>query len=93
MARLLARERGARNRAALPRLTVRQILARADAHHGRTGQWPQARSGPIAEAAGESWDGVNQALRKGLRGLPGGDTLARLLHQHRGLLIRGKGGR
>jgi hypothetical protein len=92
-ARLLARERGARNRAALPRLTVRQILARADAHHGRTGQWPQARSGPIAEAAGESWDGVNQALRKGLRGLPGGDTLARLLHQHRGLLIRGKGGR
>jgi hypothetical protein len=37
LAGLIARERGVRNRAAIPRLTVRQILEWADAHHERTG--------------------------------------------------------
>jgi hypothetical protein len=33
---------------------------------------------------GQSWAAIDEALRRGLRGLPGGDTLARLLGRHRG---------
>jgi hypothetical protein len=83
LARLLARERGARNRASAPALTVRKVLAWADAHCRRTGRWPTACSGPVLGAAGETWGGIDQALTRGLRGLPGGDSLARLLNRHR----------
>jgi hypothetical protein len=82
LARLLARHRGVRNRANLPRLTVRQILAWADAHHGRTAQWPGVRAGLIAGAGGETWTAVAVALHLGRRGLPGGDSLSRLLRRH-----------
>jgi hypothetical protein len=61
------------------RLTVEQILAWADAHHRRAGRWPSAGSGPVREVPGLSWLAVNGALSKGLRGLPPGDSLARLL--------------
>jgi hypothetical protein len=64
---------------AKPYLTVAQILRWADAHHRQTGQWPSAVAGPVADAPGESWQAVNNALHRGLRGLPGGDSLARLL--------------
>ena len=40
----------ARNR---PKLTTSQILARADAHHQRTGEWPGSRSGLVLDAPGE----------------------------------------
>jgi hypothetical protein len=83
LAGLIARERGVRNRAAVGRLTVRQILAWADAHHERTGQWPTAASGPIPEAPGETWRGVNLALGRGGRGLRGGSSLYRLLKRNR----------
>jgi hypothetical protein len=66
-----------------PPLTVEQILAWADAHRGRTGLWPHAKSGPIPEAPGLTWGAVNMALHGGYRGLPGGDSLSRLLGQHR----------
>jgi hypothetical protein len=79
LARLLARERGARKSRSLPRLSRGRILAWADAHHRRTGRWPTPESGPVPEAPGETWAGVNQALRKGWRGLRGGSSLARLL--------------
>jgi hypothetical protein len=52
LARLLADRRGTRNRMRLPALTERTILAWADLHHRRTGHWPTAKSGPVAEAAG-----------------------------------------
>lgn len=84
LAKLLAEHRGVRNHMALPPFTVEQILAWADAHHARTGGWPGGKSGPIADAPGETWTAVEQALAGGLRGLPGGDTLARLLARHRG---------
>jgi hypothetical protein len=64
-------------------LTEEMILAWADAHHERTGRWPHAASGPIPQASGETWTAVNQALGCGHRGLPGGDTLAKLLDRHR----------
>jgi hypothetical protein len=67
----------------LPRLTCKQILAWADAHKQRTGIWPTQSSGPVAEAAGETWCGLNLALIRGKRGLRGGTTLADLLSRHR----------
>jgi hypothetical protein len=79
LARLLARERGVRNRRQLPRLTRRQILTWADAHRRRTGKWPTCASGPIPEAPGETWKAVGTALVQGLRGLRGGSSLAKLL--------------
>lgn len=84
LARLLAAERGARNKANLPDLDVPTVLAWADAHFQRTGKWPGARSGPIPEAPGETWLRVDTVLVRGGRGLPGGTTLAQLLAAQRG---------
>ena len=84
LARLLAKHRGVRNKRDLPHLQVAQILKWADAHHNRTGQWPKKESGAIVDAPGEIWTDVDQVLRVGLRGLPGGSSLARLLAKHRG---------
>lgn len=83
LARLLAEHRGVRNRKGLPWLTVHQILTWADAHQRRTGKWPTRHSGPINEAPGETWLGVQSALDHGARGLPGGSSLARLLAKYR----------
>jgi hypothetical protein len=82
---LLAEHRGKRNKSALPPLTVGGILAWADAHRARAGEWPGVLSGPIPEAPGETWKAVNMALYRGFRGLPGGDSLARLLRRRRHL--------
>jgi hypothetical protein len=72
---LLAEHRGVLNKANLPRLTKKQILAWADVHHERTGQWPQIESGRILDAHGETWSAINNALYSGFRGLPGGSSL------------------
>jgi hypothetical protein len=85
LARLLAQTRGVRNPKDLPRLTRRRILAWADAYRALTGAWPTRNSGPVAEAPGETWSGLDTALRDGLRGLKGGSSLARLLARHRGV--------
>jgi hypothetical protein len=65
-----------------PRLREEQVLLWADAHHARTGRWPTRKSGPVREAPGENWSAVICALWAGYRGLPGGDTLRRLLRRH-----------
>jgi hypothetical protein len=82
--RFLALHRGALNRATRPPLTEKQILEWADSHQRRTGDWPSSKSGPVQEAPGESWGGINGALTRGLRGLSGGSSLTELLAQHRG---------
>lgn len=79
LAQLLAARRGVRNHLRLPRLATKQIAAWAGAHRDREGEWPTVRSGPVPEAPGETWKGINVALFKGLRGLPGGSSLPRLL--------------
>jgi hypothetical protein len=81
LARLLAEHRGVRNRKGLPRLTHEQILGWADAFYARTGQWPVQDTHPpeIAGSHGEKWHGVDDALRRGLRGFPEGYSLAQLL--------------
>jgi hypothetical protein len=82
---LLARERGVRNRKQLPPLTEEGILAWADAHVQRTGSWPKRTSGPVVDAPGETWSGIEVALSHGIRHLPGGSSLTRLLVERRGL--------
>jgi hypothetical protein len=79
LARLLARELGVRNRTNLPALTAAQVMGWAEAHHRRTGAWPTRASGSVGGTRGESWHGVDLALRWGYRGLPGGSSLGRLL--------------
>jgi hypothetical protein len=90
LAQLLAEHRSVRNVRALPPLSIARILQWADLHHGRTGQFPTADSGQIADAPGETWANIDQALRKGLRTLPGGSSLAQLLTEHRGVRNRKK---
>ncbi len=66
-------------------LTSRQILAWADAHYQRTGQWPMVKSGPVYGVRGITWQILDQALRCGTRGLPGGSSLRQLLAKKRGI--------
>ncbi len=86
LARLLAERRGVRKLGYLPMFSTARILAWADAHHQRTGMWPTHESGPITEALDETWRAVDKALRNGMRGLRGGDSLARFLKRHRGVM-------
>jgi hypothetical protein len=62
LAALLTRKRGARKKRNLPRLTEKLVLAWADAYHQECGRWPTHKSGPIAEALGETWLAVDMAL-------------------------------
>jgi hypothetical protein len=84
LARLLARKLGVRNLASVPPLTEDQILGWADEYHRRTGRWPRVAPEPVAGAPGETWRLLDNALRDGLRGLPGGSSLPRLLAERRG---------
>src|SRR5260370_19052978 len=67
-------------------LTAEQILEWADAHYERTGEWPNQKSGRVAETLKERWDTLDSALKGGSRGLPGGSSLSKLLRQRRGIL-------
>jgi hypothetical protein len=81
LSRLLRARQGGRRVLRQPPLTVHAILGWASAHRRRTGRWPSAASGPIAEAPGETWNGVNLALLAGHRGLPPGGSLSQLLRR------------
>ena len=82
--RLLVEHRGIRSSSDHPPLSVESILAWADAHRQRTGDWPHINSGPITEANGLCWTTVDNALHNGCRSLPGGSSLSKLLVHHRG---------
>jgi hypothetical protein len=83
LAQLLAARRGKRNRKQLPRLSVDEILSWADLHRERTGKFPTPKSGPVIGAEAESWNAIDQALREGGRGFPGGSSLICLLAEAR----------
>jgi hypothetical protein len=63
-------------------LTIAQILNWADDHFAAKGRWPSARSrglhGPH-NLPRLSWRIIDDALRQGLRGLPGGQSLDQVL--------------
>jgi len=75
---------GKRRASRRPFWQILQIVAWADAHRERTGEWPQTDSGFIPESPGDRWANLDAALRMGLRGLPSGWSLARLLAHDRG---------
>ncbi len=79
---LLAEARRCGHRLHPDRLGVAQVLAWADEYHRRTGFWPDQYAGPVAPGSSVTWSVVNDCLRKGRRGLPGGTTLFRFLHRH-----------
>lgn len=83
LAQLLAQRRGVRNHLGLPPLTKKQILEWAKVHFQATGRWPHTVSGPITQAPGETWSGMEHALREGGRGMPGGSSLSKLLREQR----------
>ena len=83
LAQLLAKKRDVRNIMGLPDLKIEKILKWADAHHEKTGKWPNANSGNVLDASGEKWGSVENGLRIGLRSLPGGSSLAQLLAEKR----------
>ncbi len=85
LAKLFQRYHKARHRQYPPKLSIKQILGWADAHHGRTGRWPSIKSGSIPGVPGETWQAVQSALVVGRRGLRGGSSLAQLLARHRGV--------
>ena len=84
LARLLAEHRGVRNPMNLSPLTIEQILVWADAHKAAIGDWPNQHTGQVT-GTDETWAGINDALRSGHRGLPGGSSLATFLADHRDL--------
>jgi hypothetical protein len=85
LAQLLEDKRGVRNVAHAPRVSAKLVLAWADAHHRRTGQWPRRKSGHIAEAPEETWAAIDAAFVAGSRGLEGFGSLARFLARRRGV--------
>jgi hypothetical protein len=85
LAWLLAERRGVGDYYLRPPLTVTAIFAWCDNHHRHTGAWPKAVVQPIPESPGDTWAGVDSALKKALRTLPGGSSLARLLAAERGV--------
>ena len=88
LAQLLYSQRGAENwnlGGTSRALTVAEILRWVDAHHARTGEWPDERSGAIPECPGETWLAVHGAIRRGDRGLRRGSSMALFLAEHRGL--------
>jgi hypothetical protein len=89
LAKVLAEHRGVRNVQDLPPLTEEQVLLWADQHHKRTGKWPNEKnSGKVTDCKGETWKNVDVALRQGLRGFPGGASLAKVIARHRGVRNR-----
>jgi len=84
LSRLLHQERGKFHPSTLPKLSEEQILEWMDEHHARTGEWPTKDSGPVQACPSEHWLAIDGNLYKGLRGLPGKTSLARLAIQHRG---------
>jgi hypothetical protein len=79
LTKLLARKRVPATMWSRRDFSIAQILTWADEHHRATGRWPRERSGGIHKSPGETWGGVARALVRGERGLPGGNTLGRLL--------------
>ena len=51
-----------------PVLHIADVLRWADAHHDRTGEWPETRSGELFDAPNEKWANIDRALREGCRG-------------------------
>jgi hypothetical protein len=79
-------------RAAAP-LSEEQIVAWAQEYQATHGHLPRATTTEIDGTNGETWLGIDLALRRGLRGLSGNLSLARLLKAKLGSAEQPAGGR
>jgi len=80
LARVVATIRGVAGDPARKRaLKLADVILWAKAHFRRTGAWPDAYSGRVADARGVTWFEIDEALRNGWRGLPKSRSLAILL--------------
>ncbi len=84
LARFFSEHRG-RYHLQEPDFSLEQILAWADEWHAVKEEWPTGTSGPVPGGGGVTWLALNDALKLGRGGLPGGSTLARLLAEERGV--------
>lgn len=82
LAQLLVKRRGQSRRKGM--LQVSKILAWSDEHRRRAGKLPNRRSGVVAAKPDENWEDLDNCLRTGRRGLPGGSSLAKLFVKYRG---------
>lgn len=82
LAQLLEEYRGYRHWNNAPSLSEERILTWADEYFRIHNKWPTEISGMIFDTD-ENWKNISQCLRIGLRGLPGGSSLAQLLQSHR----------
>ena len=80
LTQLLAKHRGVRNPKRLPKLSTALILRWAKDYYRQHGEWPKRSTSPIPGTF-DTWFSVDNALGKGLRGLPGGSSLAKLLNK------------
>jgi hypothetical protein len=87
LAQLLLKHRRVRNASRPPKLTVTSILRWADAYHRRTGNWPTHASGLGHEYPEETWEGIDNALRRRGRGLRIRSSLPELLLSNRGVRV------
>lgn len=77
-------ELGIVSRKEKPLLTEKQIIVAAKKYYKVTGRLPGAHNqDPVPGMPGEKWQNIQNALKKGLRGLPGGTSLARILEDLR----------
>ena len=84
LAKLLAEKRGVRRGRHGQRLNVDMVAEWAQSHRRRTGTWPTLSSGSV-HGTNERWNNLDQLLKKGLRGLPGGHTLTSVLAERCGV--------
>ncbi|MBW2187231.1 MAG: hypothetical protein JRG71_12795 [Deltaproteobacteria bacterium] len=85
LAAILSEHRGVRSRKHTPSLSIQAILERADAHKQKYGVWPKKGSGDVFNSLGDTWNAYDLALSRGMRGLEGGSSLAKLLEAERGV--------
>ena len=62
LVKLLEKERGKPKFFYRARLSNRQILNLAKAHHQRTGKWPNKHMGAVTDAPGRTWSAISGVL-------------------------------
>lgn len=79
LADFLVREFSTRNKKRLPHLDESKVKDWIQTWHARTGRYPRSKDGVIPKSGGETWSAINNALRRGSRGLPKHGSLSILL--------------
>jgi hypothetical protein len=83
LARLLERNGRKLNESNKPKLTEKIILESCIEYNNLTGKWPDIRTkDPVPHLTNETWISIDSALRHGIRGLPGNDSLVKLLDRN-----------